>query len=68
MGVFWSSNLRVALKGPAEGRPAEGSPCARGSRKADEREMADKGVLSEMAEGKDTADRRSESSDAERVW
>jgi len=63
IGVFWRScsSLMVALKGPAEGSPAEGSPEeGMGSRKADVREMADRGVFAETAEGKDTADRSSE--------
>lgn len=63
MGVFWKScsNLIVALKGPAEGSPAEGSPDEGiGSRNADVRETADRGVLRETAEGRDTADRSSE--------
>lgn len=63
IGVFWRScsSLIVALKGPAEGRPAEGSPEeGMGSRKADVREMAERGVLTETAEGSDTADRSSE--------
>lgn len=63
MGVFWRSCsiLMVALKGPAEGRPAEGSPDEGiGSRKADVRETADRGVFAETAEGSDTADRSSE--------
>lgn len=61
MGVFCISysNLRVALKGPAEGRPADGRPDdGRGSRKADVREMADRGVST--AEGSETAERSSE--------
>ena len=63
MGVFRRScsSLIVALKGPAEGRPAEGSPAeGMGSRKADVREMAERGVLRETADGSDTADRSSE--------
>jgi hypothetical protein len=63
MGVFWRScsSLMVALKGPADGRPAEGSPEeGMGSRKADVREMADRGVFDETAEGSDTAERSSE--------
>lgn len=63
MGVFWSScsSLIVALKGPAEGSPAEGRPeVGIGSRKAEVREMADSGVLLETAEGSETADRSSE--------
>ena len=66
MGVFSKScsSLMVALKGPAEGSPAEGSPDegmgSRKSRKADVREMADKGVFTETAEGSDTAERRSD--------
>jgi hypothetical protein len=62
MGVFWRScsSLIVALKGPAEGSPAEGSPDEGiGSRKADVRETADKGVFAETAEGSDTAERSS---------
>ena len=63
MGVFRRScsSLIVALKGPAEGRPADGSPAEGiGSRKADVREMAERGVLRETADGSDTADRSSE--------
>lgn len=63
MGVLMRSCscLRVALKGPADGRPAEGRPDEkRGSRNADERETAERGVLSDTAEGSDTADRSSE--------
>ena len=65
MGVFRRScsSLIVALNGPAEGRPAEGNPDdGIGSRKADVRETAERGVLRDTAEGSDTADR---SSDAE---
>jgi len=62
MGVLSSSysSLTVALRGPspADGRPAEGM----GSRKADVREMAERGVLSDTADGSDMAER---SSDAE---
>ena len=50
--------MRVALNGPAERRPAEGS-ADRGSRKADVREMADRGVRSDRAEGSVTAERSS---------
>jgi hypothetical protein len=62
MGVFWRScsSLMVALNGPAEGRPAEGRPEGMGSRKADVRETADRGVFDETAEGSDTAERSSE--------
>jgi hypothetical protein len=63
MGVFWRScsSLMVALKGPAEGRPAEGSPEDRiGSRKAELRETAERGVVVETAEGSDAAERSSE--------
>jgi len=62
IGVFSRSCsiLTVALRGPAEGRPAEGSPAERkGSRNADVREIADRGVLSDTAEGSDTAERAS---------
>lgn len=59
MGVFCSSysSLTVALRGPrpADGRPAEGI----GSRKADVREMAESGVLSDTADGSETAERSS---------
>ena len=63
IGVFWRSfsNLSVALKGPADGKPADGRPEEkRGSRNADDLDTADNGVLSESAEGSDTADRASE--------
>lgn len=63
MGVFCRScsSLSVALKGPAEGSPAEGNPeVGIGSRKADVREMADRGVFPDIAEGSDTAERSSE--------
>lgn len=62
MGVFRrsGSNLMVALKGPAEGSPAEGSPDeGMGSRKADVRDTAERGVR-ETAEGSEVAERRSE--------
>jgi len=62
MGVFRRScsNLMVALKGPAEGSPAEGSPDeGMGSRKADVRDTAERGVR-ETAEGSEVAERRSE--------
>jgi hypothetical protein len=63
MGVLRRScsSLIVALKGPAEGSPAEGSPEeGMGSRNADVREIADRGVPAETADGNDTADRSSE--------
>lgn len=61
IGVFWSSsNLSVALYGPADGKPAEGNPDRMGSRKADDRDTADSGVLSEIAEGREMADLSSE--------
>lgn len=50
----------VALKGPADRRPAEGSPDdGIGSLKADVLEIADKGVR-ETAEGSEMAERSSE--------
>ena len=63
MGVFWRScsNFNVALKGPAEGSPADGRPDdGIGSRKADDLETADKGVFAETAEGSDTAECKSD--------
>lgn len=63
IGVFCKSysNFTVALRGPADGSPADGRPAdGRGSRKADVREMAERGVLSETAEGSETAERSSD--------
>jgi hypothetical protein len=63
MGVFRRScsSLSVALNGPAERRPAEGSPHdGIGSRKAEVRETADRGVFAETAEASDIAERSSD--------
>jgi len=71
IGVFCNScsHLSVALNGLAEGRPAEGRPAEWiiGSRKADDRETADNGVLEEIADGSDTAERIDSESDREQL-
>lgn len=67
MGVFCRScsSFSVALKGPAERSPAEGRPDEGiGSRNADVREMADRGVFPDIADGSDTAERSSEAGGA----